>query len=692
MTSTNTNVYRRGFLLTQNTLNVNHLLKNNWLQVQVGHFSLFYDPDNPCHVIHKNQYWVCQLGTIMETISYTLNSSQIAETILEYISTSGDCRNNENLWDYLDCLNGRFLIIWGNTQTGEFYLVNDATASRSVWYDKNQLLVASHYQLVQDFALEAPSPYFDLYLQYKKKNKQLGKMQPWCAPGDTSPYQNIHLLLCNHCLQLNTQSTFRFWPRHNMPEINIATATDYIADTIQKEAEALTKHYDVLLSTTVGNDSRISLSAFSNVRDQITLFTYYDHDTISPNASSASADRTQSLLWAKRISNQFGLNFIPLDTKASDITEDLQEALCINHYHQHYASAVPSLMQIAHQKKRPLHLRSNLIEIIRNCYFSLDNYNKNKDLLAKSLTEWSMYHNHHDLYSEVLRYYDHLVTEHENDSVYNYDIGILFYMEYRMSQWLSSILIETDPAFDTFMLFNQRNLLNYGMSIPKQYKDISIFTRTLIAKLWPSLISERYPNVLTSNYQLVDWSLISTPEIFKFLPDANGQYPYTLISGNTFSSDRSVYFLAEPHFEGISFGFSNNTIKKGDFVTLALTHSTEKLRPYYYEFNLLTPASAPIPSSKIRIEILINKKRVYSCSTNAYCTQINQIVHRFISHRKTINTIQIRLIAKEDCTFNFNGLLDIRSIILKKDTNFPYSVIFPLVKTISKSLPSRSHS
>ena len=76
-------------------------------------------------------------------------------------------------------------------------------------------------------------------------------------------------------------------------------------------------------------------------------------------------------------------------------------------------------------------------------------------------------------------------------SVEGHDPLELFYWEHRLSCWHSNLLLETDFATDSHVLFNARSILSVMLSIRGEEACGGALLRQVIANLWPQLL--RWP-------------------------------------------------------------------------------------------------------------------------------------------------------------------------------------------------------
>ncbi|WP_213810180.1 hypothetical protein [Jeotgalicoccus sp. WY2] len=70
---------------------------------------------------------------------------------------------------------------------------------------------------------------------------------------------------------------------------------------------------------------------------------------------------------------------------------------------------------------------------------------------------------------------------------YDYQVLDLYYWEHRMGRWHPELLNETDLAFDTFLPFNLRAILDIGMAFSFEKRKSGYLFKELINKSYPIL-------------------------------------------------------------------------------------------------------------------------------------------------------------------------------------------------------------
>lgn len=81
------------------------------------------------------------------------------------------------------------------------------------------------------------------------------------------------------------------------------------------------------------------------------------------------------------------------------------------------------------------------------------------------------------------------ITEFKNDKFYNYNYFDLFYWEHRMTLWHSLIVLESDMAYETHILYNNRVLLSKMLTAPYEVRESSEPFIKMIRDTWPELLN-----------------------------------------------------------------------------------------------------------------------------------------------------------------------------------------------------------
>lgn len=645
-------VYKKGFLFGDASL-IDHSLPRGWNEFNIDGYKLQYSTENKFSVkIDKEKnIWVILVGSYcMDVFEKHMNFDLIATTLADKL-TQGEL----HFLNHIDTLNGRFVCIY--SINGCLHVLNDATASRSVYYCTTEPVISSHYNLINECISSVEDTFWPKYIEWVKDKKRDHRSWPWLMPGDRTPYENIKILPANHAVSLPNMQMTRFWPRTNSEERNVDGAMKFIAETIKETAETLAKYYKINQSMTAGNDSRITLAAVRTIKDDITIFTY--HDSKYNENNYESRDRELNISIARKIAEKENIKLreITLDS-INPIDKDLKQVLTLNHYHSH----IPAFLAPAASFFTPnsIHLRSNLIEIIRgNEHAPLNEIDAKHNDIGSYFASLNSYNREHKYFPEVAKLFNEYYFRGDFERIYDYPISQLFFWEYR-SSWLgAAVFVEQDLVCETFQLFNCRKLLQIGLEVPTYYRNRSILYDKVLEILWPDLLDYGLPNDKTPIFNCVNRSEIKNGQIC-FDSDQE------ILTGNLFDAGRSLKYSYEPYKQGCILGFANNKLKKGDYIALRFNHETIQDTNYFYLAGIKCSYQQGAHGG-IVYEIIINGKVIYSLSTME-CYFVNQIGYYFKANNDHINEVLIRLRAEKDFDHPcYNGVIDLRCLEMKRD-------------------------
>lgn len=133
-----------------------------------------------------------------------------------------------------------------------------------------------------------------------------------------------------------------------------------------------------------------------------------------------------------------------------------------------------------------IHIRANLLEIGRAYYLKLDKRNDINSV--KNVFDNSFKNSKSKVSKEILdsRFFES-IRELYYDKVFDYHILDLYYWENRMGRWFSEVLNETDTAFETFLPFNVRSIIDISLSFGIKERREDYMFKELINRNYPIL-------------------------------------------------------------------------------------------------------------------------------------------------------------------------------------------------------------
>lgn len=633
-------LYARGFLIS----GMPYTVKEDWKQYNFyENLHITYDPRLECICISNSENFVLILGMVMDTEAWHMDIKRVAEKCLSKISVS-----KEVFYDYIDLVAGRYIICFGSRE--HQYIVQDATGMRTCYYAKDQLLVASHYGIIDDIIHDERHPFFEKYVNMKNR--------PWLLPGNITPYRNISVLTPNHELSLENRKIKRFWPRKPHEYLSAERVYEEIADLLHNQLLVLGKNHKLMFQLTKGNDSRIGLAISKPVKDESLYYSYY---------SDWDSSQKRDAEFSEKNAKNLGLNFVMLHNSISEDKKHdysmLFSVLRKNHYHQHVYESVFNYFD--HIPSDRINIRSNLTEIIRHGRWDFPNCTDDEECI-NVLSKLFAYECENKEERELISQY---YFESEYNKLYNYNYVDMFYWEYFHALWMNDAVLKKDDVnFDTYMFFNCRKILELGLSVPRNFKNDNYLVYKVVNKLWPE-IYEPFPN---TNYKLIDYYCFNQKGLVEF------KNKCTIRS----SLPAEEIFVKLNRF-GASIGFANSIAKKSDYIELKAEFSGLQNKCYHIQTGVSVQWSECVANSHdCNYDIYLDDMLVYSVSLNRFMNKENQINIITGFSNDGIHTVKYVLRRGKDSeNVNYSsGLIHIDKLLItpRYNPNVPQN---PIVRT-----------
>jgi len=338
---------------------------------------------------------------------------------------------------------------------------NDACATRSTYFAEDADIIASHSTLIgRALGREA--------------RKELFRHFRYGLPGNVSPVAGVRVLPANFSLDLQSKKLTRFWPRRYRIERSVEELISPLEDVLTRTADAIATRWTPALSLTAGIDSRTTLAAFSHIPSTVP-FTYYRGPDDTTDIDIADM-LCRSAGFKHRLLAVVGRSDAPSIYDAADAMSD----------YKHFDEASAIYFK-AFSRGNYIHVRSNLAEIGRAFWrrhpvmptrFGADNWidvATHQERQGEPLRRQAMQYMQDEMKAFIdLAGYD--LSDPFNPSLLGYDAWDLVYWEHRMSTWHAQVLMGSDFAFDTQIIFNSRAVLDLLMSAPlKDRAKASLF-------------------------------------------------------------------------------------------------------------------------------------------------------------------------------------------------------------------------
>jgi hypothetical protein len=172
----------------------------------------------------------------------------------------------EKLEEFIYERGGRFICLL--TYGDRDYLFLDPAGNLACVYDPLQRIIASTNTLIHCFAT-GKIPEHDPPLGSLKANQ--------FYPAGLTDEAHIHRLLPNHCLDMQSFTAQRHWPKAFLApftESESRDALEAIARQVHFNVTSVAKKKQVYIGITAGKDSRMLLATCHDVKERVALYTF----------------------------------------------------------------------------------------------------------------------------------------------------------------------------------------------------------------------------------------------------------------------------------------------------------------------------------------------------------------------------------------------------------------------------------
>jgi hypothetical protein len=609
--------FKRGYIISSGDIPPPKL---DWDKIVIDNITIHVDPINQYDHYSSGESWIFILGKVIDTENKTINLSSILKRAYDLLQL-----NDENdFFDYIDTLAGRYLILFRKNNSTR--ILSDATGMRSILYSKKGTLIGSHIELLQS--------YLNHNLSSQVDRSWLGKYTNYQLPGNNTIYEDILYLTPNTLLELEKNKIVRFFPRKELSHRDPESAAVEISRLVKGQLELLSKEYDLLFSLTAGIDSRTSLALIREYIQSFLFFTYSKEE--NDNISSYSFKSLQTdVNVVKEMVKSLNLNHqffnIPEIDRNDENFKALSNVLKTNNMTVHNHSLASIYLDRLSDKKH-LHIRSNLLEIGRAFY------KKGINQLPKNITPETMtlcYSAKAVGDEKVSQAFEQYYSTVEMDKLFDYDPYDIFYWEYRMGIWHSQLLLESDIAHDTYILFNSRNILNLLLGLKSIEKHDELVFKQIIKNEWPVL-----------NY----WKINSEETLEDYYDSQFDEYGISLnnvkfTSGTVQGDDIPVSTQTYPNRFKFYINKSNPSL--GDYIEASIPLSLKMNRKHLCILHIRSPYENKKYTKRLKYEVYINNEKFLEEDISSW-RETNQVIIN-LTPKTAVNTLKIRVVSMRNC-------------------------------------------
>jgi hypothetical protein len=423
-------------------------------------------PDYQCDTAIDEGSFLVLIGHCIDLRTPGISEAQIAGALLRTARRD----SIEAMLASTDHLVGRYTAICH--ARGKWTVFNDACATRSTYFAEDAAILASHSTINGEVL--GREPHTQLFRHYR-----------YGLPGNASPVPGIRILPANFALDLQSRKLTRFWPREHRVEKPVEELIDPLEQVLVQTADAIASRWTPAVSLTAGIDSRTSLAAFRHIPSTIP-FTY-DRGEIDAVDVKVAGELCRSL----------GFEHCRLPAVGREKAPSIYAAVEAMPDYKHFDEA-SAIYVNAFADRNCIHARSNLAEIGRAFWRQHPVMPTQFDPSNWIDIATHQHHRSEPLREEAVRCMLHEMkafldvvgydlSDPANPSLFGYDAWDLVYWEHRMSTWHAQVLLGSDFAFDTSIIFNSRSALDLLLSAP--LKD------RIKASLFYELVNRRCPEI-----------------------------------------------------------------------------------------------------------------------------------------------------------------------------------------------------
>ena len=460
-------LFRRQFVLSPQE--IDNRPSWNKYEIHNGYF-LYAHPDVVQTEYGENNKKIILLGDLYDPINIKFNNQDIISRLI---------KNNdiESLTAASSYYAGRFIIFFTNEDS--FFIFNDASASRKVYYTNDTELswCASQPHVLSDYCNIDKSENKKVLEFYK--SIEFSKHDN-CGVIDNTIFDSIKQLLPNHYLDVKNKKVLRFWPKKRNKLISLNEGVEKGAAMLSGIIKSVSERYELMMAVTAGNDTRLLLAASRDVSENVFYFI---------NKIPRYDEKHQDIVIPTRLLQKVGLKFNILEY-SKEVDKEFEKIYYQNNLFANERN-LPIIYDVFYKRfSQKVNMPGRFSDIARN-FFNTYRKNITPELLAKF---WE-----YDGIEYVIENYRGWLDEAgEIAKKYNYNILELFNWEERNGNLYTQYQVDKDIAQEEFAPFNCRNLMEIYLSVPNKYRDIhtNIYFRAMIKHLWPELMTEPFnPNM-----------------------------------------------------------------------------------------------------------------------------------------------------------------------------------------------------
>lgn len=484
ITHTEDMLFARGFALYPHHANFSDVVWNElsaWKTQEFSGYILRHHPNATVFCsVHQTGSAVL-VGNAVNPFTGEVEQEIVNHLLAKETGMLKDGKLRDELIDYVDQLTGRFQLFF--IENGVVCALCDATALAPLYFFKHgdYLSFSSHSQLLAEIVGSARDENLQEIIDaafYTVGRRHL--------PGYKSPYKSIELVGANVYFSSLLEQRVRIFPREPLNRSS-KTFSELVldsADILKKTADLYFSSRSVLVSLSLGQDSRISLSAFHEWRPEIQSYSYCGNVDETAEANNVHA-----------FAGKLGVKHHVIDTENinSDEVNELAGVLdrTTAYMRKHKTTELKKLVAMKHWfPQGALEIKGEASEVGRATYSKRSGIKNFPELDVRAMSNLYkrvLYPRH--LLKRIDGYFEEFKREGEfGFSSLGYDDYDLFFWEHRTACCVSLGLQDHDIYHDSTAIMNNRILLNNFLVPSFEDRLEDKLHQAVCEKLWPGVL------------------------------------------------------------------------------------------------------------------------------------------------------------------------------------------------------------
>lgn len=431
---------------------------------------LYINNQTNVNIVKMHEYTVILVGYILDIRDEKLTADDILKQIIKECIVG-----EEEFYDILNYLNGRYMLCISDKNDTKIF--SDATALSPMFYYKNYL-IASH-EIILKYLLEQE---YGIILRQLKYD-----MNSFLDYNNT---EEIYSFNPNLFFSFDNLQFERFFPREKYKLKSLLEVIEKTEQYYLPQMRWLDKNYkNIYLSLTGGFDSKLTLALAKPIINNIHCFTYmYKFNELDEYTSLNKYKKVyyKDKVIVDNLVYNFNLNHSYFYFDDYKVPSEYLKQMA-KHTSSHHSYKL-SYILLKNFKRGGVHLKSTIYELAKLPYHSFADMRVDDEWMIRILKNWAPAEIKKDNKVLFKLYNDYKERNLLNEIIdLNYNLPLMIYWEYRLGNWHGNLTQESDFIIDTFILMNNRYMLNQIISLSLNDRDKKSYLTEMIKRKWPAL-------------------------------------------------------------------------------------------------------------------------------------------------------------------------------------------------------------